>query len=60
MKIDDYKGKDDDDDNEKEEKGEKEEETNNKGLGKDTYNKAFPYTQKPKEHTKAVKKYDWG
>ncbi|KAH7815148.1 uncharacterized protein MONOS_12830 [Monocercomonoides exilis] len=39
---------------------EEEEETDYKGLGKGIHNKAFQCPQNPKEHTKAVKKYDWG
>ncbi|KAH7831493.1 uncharacterized protein MONOS_16496 [Monocercomonoides exilis] len=65
MKVDHDEGEDDHNDNEEEEKDDKEEEEikeerDDKGLGKDIHNKAFQYPQKPKEHTKAVKEYDWG
>ncbi|KAH7831597.1 uncharacterized protein MONOS_15380 [Monocercomonoides exilis] len=67
MKIDNDECEEDDhNDNEEEEKDDKEEEEeikeerDDKGLGKDIHNKAFQYPQKPKEHTKAVKEYDWG
>ncbi|KAH7832703.1 uncharacterized protein MONOS_10933 [Monocercomonoides exilis] len=55
MKIDDYKGEEDDDNDNEEKEKEKEkeeeetkEERDNRCLGKDTHNKAFPYPQKPK------------